>query len=186
MRSAQVLRVVAMISAAAAMVAGCGGSSDPGSAEPSARDLDKIIVFNVCSQLSEDVLRQAGLDPATKRTTTDPPTGVSAWRVCSWEPIGNDRRNSPRSVGVFSSSRTLEEARSKESLVEVHDAKVNSRTALTFREGADPMSCYAAFGAEQGHFAINVAWLSEKQANQGDLCAMALQYATALEPSLPR
>ncbi|MFE6922752.1 DUF3558 domain-containing protein [Nocardia sp. NPDC057663] len=169
-----------------AAVSGCGTGGETGSARPTPRDLDKIVVFNVCSQLSDEVLRGAGLDPTTKRVLTDPPTGPSTWRVCNWKPIDDRYGAGSRRVSVFSTSHTLSETRVKESLVDVRETTVGPRPGLTFRENNDPDGCYVAFEADQGMFEVRVSWLSNEGPRVGDVCEMAAKYAADLEPGLPK
>ncbi|MGW6424211.1 DUF3558 domain-containing protein [Nocardia sp. NPDC055053] len=172
-----------VVSAAAS---GCGHGGETGSAQPTTRDLDKIVVFNVCSQLGDDVLRDAGLDPTTKRVLTDPPSGPSTWRVCNWKPIDDRYGAGLRRVDVFSTSHTLAETRAKDSLTGVQETTVGNRAGLTFREKNDPESCYVAFEADQGMFEVSVGWLGNEGPRGGDLCDMAAKHAAALEPHLPK
>lgn len=186
MRSADLMRAAVGAVVVAAAVSGCGGG-ESGSAQPATttRDLEKIIVFNVCSELGDDALLEAGLDPATKQVVTDPPSGVSTWRVCNWNPSDDRHGSGRRAVGVFSTSHTLTETQSKTSLVDVRETRVGSRQGLTFREQNDPDSCYVAFEAEQGMFEVHVGWLSNEGPRVGDVCEMAAKYAADLEPHLP-
>ncbi|MFF0542538.1 DUF3558 domain-containing protein [Nocardia thailandica] len=188
MRSDAVRRVAVCAAVGAAVLAGCGTTTD-GSAGPTTtvRDLDKIEVFNPCrGALSDDALRGAGLDPATLHVTTDPPTGVSAWRVCSWRPLDDRYGSGKRDIAIFSTSHTLDEARAKDSAVVIRDTTINSRPGLISKEKATPDICYASFAAEQGMFEITAAWLSTEGPRGGDLCEMAEKYAVALEPHLPK
>lgn len=143
-------------------------------------------MFNVCSELGDDALLEAGLDPATKDVVTDPPSGVSTWRVCNWKPIDDRYGSGRRSVGVYSTSHTLAETRMKASLTDLEDIRIGPRPGLTFRETSTPDSCFVAFEAEQGMFEVDVAWLSNEGPRVGDLCEMAAKYAADLEPNLPK
>ncbi|MFD6220034.1 DUF3558 domain-containing protein [Nocardia asteroides] len=172
--------------AVSAVVAGCDGGGETAAPQTTVRDPDKIVVFNVCSQLSDEVLRGAGLDPATKDVVTDPPSGPSTWRVCNWKPLDDRYGKGRRSVGVFSTSHTLAETRAKSGLVDLRDVRVGSRPGLTFREKNSPDSCYVSFEAEQGMFEVDVAWLSNEGPRIGDVCEMAAKYAAGLEPHLPK
>ncbi|MFG1768258.1 DUF3558 domain-containing protein [Nocardia salmonicida] len=188
MRSVVVMRAVVCGVVGAGVLAGCGGTEE-GSAGPTttARNPDTIEVFNPCrGALSDEVLRGVGLDPATKTITTDPPTGVSAWRVCSWGPLGNQSDTGRRRVAVLSTSHTLAEARQKDGVINVRDTEINGRPGLISQEGSDPDSCYVSFGAEQGMFEVKVGWLSTEGPRVGNTCEMAADYATALEPNLPK
>ncbi|MFD3592194.1 DUF3558 domain-containing protein [Nocardia sp. NPDC058640] len=169
-----------------AVVSGCEGGGEKGAAQPAARDLDSIVVFNVCSELGDEVLRGAGLDPATKDVVTDPPSGPSTWRVCNWEPSDDRYGSGRRSIGVYSTSHTLADTRAKASLVDLEDIKVGARSGLTFREKSSPDRCFVAFEAAQGMFEVDVAWLSNEGPRVGDPCDMAADYAAGLEPHLPK
>ncbi|UGT59981.1 DUF3558 domain-containing protein [Nocardia asteroides] len=180
------LRAVAGGVAGVALLAGCVDS--PGSAGPTTtvRDPDKIEVFNPCrGALSDEVLRQVGLDPATKLITTDPPTGISAWRICDWAPTDDRYGSGRRMIGVGSTSHTLEEARTKKSVTVIRDTTVNARPGLVSKEQNTPDICYVSFEAQQGLFEVTASWLSTEGPRTGDLCTMAEKYAAALEPHLP-
>ncbi|WP_446221746.1 DUF3558 domain-containing protein [Nocardia sp. IBHARD005] len=169
------------------VLAGCGGSTG-GAAKPSTRNIDEIIVYNVCRDpgISDEALRAAGLDPATKSVFTDPPTGVSSFRVCRWDPL--DERYGPTNyvAYVLSTSHTLQEARKKESATVLGETTVNGRPGLISKERSDPDGCYISFEAEQGMFEVRVTWLSEYESREGDVCEIAARHAQVLEPSLPK
>lgn len=150
------------------------------------RDLDTIEVFNPCrGALSDDVLREVGLDPESKRITTDPPTGVSTWRICNWAPLDDRYGSGKRRIVVLSTSHTLDEARTKDGAVILGETTINGRPGLISKEKNDPDGCYASFSAEQGMFEVRASWLSTEGPRQGDVCEMAEKYAIALEPHLP-
>lgn len=186
-RGMRVLRAVVCGVIGVAVLAGCEDS--PGSAGPTTtvRDPDTIEVFNPCrGALSDEVLRGAGLDPATRRITTDPPTGVSAWRVCNWAPLDDRYGSGRRRVTLLSTSHTLDDARKKESATVIREITVNSRPGLVSKEMNDTDGCYVSFAAEQGMFEVRTAFLSTEGPRSGDPCTMSEKYAAALEPSLPK
>ncbi|MFB7874969.1 DUF3558 domain-containing protein [Nocardia sp. NPDC056064] len=162
-------------------VVGCDETVDGTATAPTTtvRDIDEIEVYNPCTELSADVLRATGVDPASKRTVTDPPSGPASWRVCSWYPEGD-----AYVLTVLSSSHTLDETRAKDTVTDLREATVNGRTGLVFREKSLPTGCYVAFEAEQGMFEVFVDWLMSDQ-QDSDTCAMANKHATDLEPHLP-
>ncbi len=143
-------------------------------------------MFNVCSQLGDEALISAGLDPTTKRVLTDPPTGPSTWRSCNWKSIDNRYGVGGQRVDVFSTSHTLAEARAKESVIDVRDTTVGVRPGLTFQEKNDPESCYVAFEASQGMFEVSAGTLGDQAPSTEKLCELAKQYAADLEPHLPK
>ncbi|MEU4599728.1 DUF3558 domain-containing protein [Nocardia sp. NPDC023988] len=182
------MRAVVCGAVGAAVLAGCGESTE-GSAGPTTtvRDPDTIEVFNPCrGALSDEVLTSVGLDPSTKGVLTDPPAGVSAWRVCNWIPLDDRYGSGKRTVGVFSTSHTLDDARKKASAVVIRETSVNERAGLVSKESSDPDACFVSFEAEQGMFEVRTSWLSTEGPRVGDLCEMSEKYAAALEPHLPK
>ncbi|MFD5178403.1 DUF3558 domain-containing protein [Nocardia sp. NPDC058379] len=183
MRGVVVVRAVACGLAGVAVLAGCG-DGEQGAGGPTKAAVE---VFNPCrGALSDDALRSAGLDPATKSVLTDPPSGASSWRVCSWKPLDDRFGSGRRMVGVFSTSKTLSDARKKEGAVVLRDTAVNGRPGLVSQETSDPDSCYVSFEAEQGMFEIRTSWLSKEGPRVGDACEMSEKYGALLEPHLPK
>lgn len=178
-----------MLTAAAvvATVAGCGANVDgdptaEGADATTGRDLDKIAVFNPCSELPDNVLTQVGLVPSSKYVTTDPPSGPSSWRVCGWKP-----EHKQYEITVFSTSHTTDEARANDDLVDLRDVAIGSRPGLTFHDDfdSDKSTCHAAFPAEQGMFDVSAAWTRHGSRDR-DICSIAVDYAAKLEPHLPQ
>lgn len=183
-----VLRATMAAAAVALLAAGCGSTTE---GEPTAagsntasttRNLDEIEIFNPCSELSDEALESAGLDPSSKGVITDPPSGPSTWRVCNWTP--SDKQFA---IGVFSTSHTLEESRENDDLTDFKDVTVGSREGLSFRDKSTPAGdgCYVAFAAEQGMFEISADWLRRGKRDV-DICSIALDHAIELEPHLPK
>ncbi|MFE3543427.1 DUF3558 domain-containing protein [Nocardia sp. NPDC059177] len=181
MRNSRVLGA-AMVGACLLGVVGCGSSVDGNPTAPvtTTRDIDSIVVYNPCTELGADVLRATGVDPASKRTVTDPPSGPASWRVCSWYPEGD-----PYVLTVASSSHTIDETRAKESVTDLRDTTVGGRSGITFREKSNPDGCFVAFPADQGMFEIYSSWLSNG-AKDVDSCTIAAKHAADLEPHLPK
>ncbi|WP_028478678.1 DUF3558 domain-containing protein [Nocardia sp. CNY236] len=183
------MKRVAAIVAAGLAVAGltaCGDSTS-GTAQPTTRNIDEIIVYNVCRDpgIADDVLVGAGLDPATKSVFTDAPTGVSSFRVCSWDPL-DDRYGPPNyRVGVWSTSHTLEEERNKESVTILRETTVNGRRGHYSQERGDP-GCWLSFEAEQGMFMLDTRQTLRYGPDIDDPCEIITRYAESLEPHLPK
>ncbi|WP_040790453.1 DUF3558 domain-containing protein [Nocardia paucivorans] len=186
MRIATALRTTLLTAAIVTLASGCGvlesGKADTESAgTTTTRDIDEIVVFNPCSQIGDDVLISVGLNPDSKNVITDPPTGPSSWRVCSWRPA--DRLYA---ISVMSTSHTLDEARTNKDHVDIRETTVNGRPAIYSRDktDVDRDSCYVSFSAQQGMFEIAAGWLNGDPSD-GDICAIAMQYAVGFEPHLP-
>ncbi|MGW6724370.1 DUF3558 domain-containing protein [Nocardia sp. NPDC055029] len=187
MRSVVVMRAVACGVVSVVALVGCGESTEGAGSPTASKDRSTIEVFNPCrGALSDEMLRSAGLDPATKLITTDPPSGVSAWRICDWAPTDDRYGSGRRMIGVGSTSHTLDEAKKKDGVTVIRETLVNARPGLVSKENSTPDICYVSFEAEQGMFEVTTAWLSTEGPRAGDLCEMAEKYATALEPHLPK
>uniref|UniRef100_UPI0014613482 DUF3558 domain-containing protein n=1 Tax=Nocardia paucivorans TaxID=114259 RepID=UPI0014613482 len=173
------------LTAAAVMLAsGCGvlesGEASNQGPVTTTRDIDTIVVFDPCTQINDDVLASVGLDPASKSVVTNAAEGPTSWRVCSWTPA--DIRYS---VGVYSTSHTLEETRKNDDVIGIREITVGGRPGLTFHAKWEAENnCYVAFEAQQGMFEVDASWL-DGNPSEGDICAIAMQHALAFEPHLP-
>lgn len=183
MRTVPALRAMLTAAAVTAAVAGCGANVDGDTRTESTATTssDAAPLFNPCSDLPDHVLEQVGLNPSTKDTVTDPPTGPSSWRVCGWQP--DDKQFE---ITVFSTRHTLEESQSKDDLVGFKDVAIGPRQGMTYHDksGTADEHCYAAFPAAHGMFEIAAEWTLDS-ARDRDICSVAIEYAAALEPHLP-
>jgi hypothetical protein len=89
-------------------------------------------------------------------------------------------------VELYSTSHTMAETQGNDNLVDFTEVDIAGREGITFREkNTAETRCRAAFGAAQGSFIVSVAWM-ETGEKPADLCGLAVQYLTALEPALPK
>ncbi|MCP2278760.1 DUF3558 domain-containing protein [Nocardia amikacinitolerans] len=184
MRTADVLRTAAAGAAVIGLAAGCGSTVGGTAATPTttASSADNVELFNPCTQLTDEVLRATGMDPATKSVTTDPAQGPAAWRVCGWYPPGRAYK-----ITVYSTSHTPDESRANEKLTGFRDVTVGSRNGATYHDKSDTDGerCYVGFPAQQGMFEVSASWTSERPRTT-DMCEVALEHAKDLEPHLPK
>ncbi|MGQ4598362.1 DUF3558 family protein [Nocardia sp. R6R-6] len=180
MRTANLLHA-ALGAAALTLVTGCGTTTD-GTAAKTSTSADDRQIFNPCTQLSADVLHATEVDPATKDVITDPPSGPSSWRICSWDSV-----RLPYSVIVASSSHTVAEIRTNNKETGFRDVVVGKRTGLIHQDKNDTRGevCRVAIPAEQGMFVISASWSAIKPITE-DRCDLAVKHAKDLEPHLPR
>ncbi|MEV0106444.1 DUF3558 domain-containing protein [Nocardia sp. NPDC050799] len=176
------LRLRVVLSAIALLLtAGCGTTESAGTSVSATEAVTEP--FNVCQDLPDAALTAAGLDSTTKDVLTDPPSGPSSWRVCAWDPLGM----SPVTyvVELYSTSHTMDETQKNENLIDFTEVDIAGREGITFREkNTAETRCRAAFGAEQGSFIVSTAWM-ETGDKPADLCGLAVQYLSDLEPALP-
>ena len=167
--------------AGAAILTGCTQTVTGSAIRTSHTELGANL-FNPCTQLPDDVIAQVGLDPATKRVVTDAPTGPVDARICAWQVPGK-----PYRVDVLSLVYTIDKIRENTALTDFHDVTIGPRRSMESRSihsrpGED---CYISMQAEQGMFEVSIAWRSTAQITE-DTCALAIRYAVALEPHLPK
>jgi hypothetical protein len=182
MRTADFVRAMLATAAAAVLATGCTSSTEGTATGTTPTTTGPIEVFNPCTELSDQVLGEVGLNPATERVVTDAPSGPTSWRVCAWETPDNLIR-----ITVLSTSHTLDEARANEDLVQKVDTTVGSRPALRAYDRAETSgrSCYTSMEAHQGMFEIKASWFTRTGWTR-DICEISGEYAAALEPHLPR
>ncbi|MGK8465377.1 DUF3558 domain-containing protein [Nocardia cyriacigeorgica] len=180
-----------VVGAVALVAVGCSGTTDGSSesdGQSQATTKAQTVAFNPCSEsdLTPDVLSSVGLDPATKNTSINPPTGDTAWRICDWQATG-----SPVAVGVAASTLSQDSLATNPSVSGFEDVTINGRAGMTYvpADGAHGLRCYVSFpGMGSGMLNIIVDWPYSKrdQAIEKPPCATAVRYAEALEPHLPK
>lgn len=183
------VRLAAVGVAAVAVLAGCSSTVDGTATEqgqgsaPTSHD-ESIPLFNPCTDLSDEVLAGADLDPASKQVTVDRQDGPpSWWKICDWRST-----EGPYAVAVLSSRRTVEERRANENSPFVKDVTVGSRDAIvTTNKDVDKLACYVSMPAHQGMFEVGILWrYSEREKmTESPPCGLAIEYAGYFEPHLP-
>ncbi|MBF6228203.1 DUF3558 domain-containing protein [Nocardia abscessus] len=169
-----------LVGALATGVVGCGdttsGSPTTGSSTTAAQAL-----FNPCTGIPDEALREAGLDPATE----DPGVaGVhqSGWEICGWD--------APKYlVTVFSTGRTVSEFESKPGNVEFKDVAVAGRPGRQFKvEGATKdLGCDILFPASQGVIQLRILNKAAALGNRADdSCSVLYRVGESLVPVFPR
>ncbi|MBF6140367.1 DUF3558 domain-containing protein [Nocardia farcinica] len=151
------------------------------SRDPQVLIIARNVTFNPCTDLPDDVLRSTGVDPSTKRVTTDA-AGSSSWRICNWEAI-----DLPYYLSVASTSHTQEESRNNPKLTGFRDITIGPRQALIYQDKVDSRGniCYVSLPAAQGMFEVAASWRTS-QPITADRCELAVEHAKDLEPVLPK
>ncbi|GGK40345.1 DUF3558 domain-containing protein [Nocardia camponoti] len=171
-------RSVLVLVACGLVAAGCGPEQGgSGGATTTAA----AALFDPCTQISEDVLRAAGVDPASKVSGAG---GVhqSGWEICSWD--------APEySLAVLSTGRSVAEFEAKGGNVDFQDVTIAGRKGRQFRvEGASKdRACDVVFPAQQGVLQLNVLdnpilYRSKLE----DPCTVLARVGEVVVPGLPR
>ncbi|WP_431968082.1 DUF3558 domain-containing protein [Nocardia sp. bgisy134] len=158
-------------------VAACGGSTE--GAATTSTSAAQAALWNPCTEVPDDLLRQIGVDPATEEKGL---AGVdqSGWEICTWA--------APKYyLTIFSSDRTEQEIRNKPGNVDFEEIQIAGRGGLRYRvEGAGKaLDCDTAFSAQQGSISVKVG---NKPSQNGhvDPCALSARAAEYLVSEFPR
>ncbi|WP_254854218.1 DUF3558 domain-containing protein [Nocardia donostiensis] len=168
------------------VAAGCSVYVDgePAAEGQSATTTEEDVAFNPCTDLSDEALRATRVDPASKSTVTDAPTGPVTWRICKWRSA-----ESSYFVTVSSSVHTQDEARANDKLTGFRDVEIGDRAGLVYYDKADEdkLRCYVNLSATQGMYEVTVGWAYSKKDSipESPPCSLAIEHAKDLEPYLP-
>lgn len=172
----------------AGLVAGCSSGGD-GTPEPDSSGKptsgEPTVQYNPCSELSDDALRAMQVDPASKSTVTDAPSGPVTWRMCTWSST-----EGPYLVTVGSSTYTMDEARKNDTVTGFRDVQVGPRSGLMYQDknDEDKLRCYVSLPSSKGMFVVIVGWRYSQRASlpQAPPCDLAARHASQLEAYLPK
>ncbi|WP_069163107.1 DUF3558 domain-containing protein [Nocardia altamirensis] len=171
----------------AGLVTGCSPSSkdgDPKTTSGSPTNGEQKI-FNPCTELSDEALRGTRVDPASKGTVTDAPTGDVVARICRW-----DSTDGPYLVNVSSLTYTLDDLRKNDKVTVLREVQIGSRSGLISSDKSDneKLRCHVSLPAKQGSVEVGIGWLYSERASlpQAPPCDLAIRHAKELEPFLPK
>lgn len=170
------LAVVLLVALAPGLGACNGG--DEGGSTGAATSSAEAKLWDPCTQIPDDALQRAGVDPATKESGI---AGVhqSGWEICNW-------KGKQYTVGVFSGKRSVQEIEAKEGNTDFQDVVIAGRQGRQFRvEGASKdLTCDVVFPASQGVLELTV--MSNPILDKpGDPCQFLRQAGEQLVPVLP-
>ncbi|GGL28040.1 hypothetical protein GCM10011588_48570 [Nocardia jinanensis] len=173
---------------AGALLAGSGcdattsGSAAPATTADAAAATEAL--WDPCTQISDDVLRQVRVDPATRDNTISGVANVEGWKLCSWH---NKASRWDYTLGVWSTTYTVEELRKDANNVEFKDVSVTGRSGVQFRKAHDSHDsvCYLGFPFSNGTIEISVFNSAASDLGQ-DPCRTASAAADVLVAQLPK
>ncbi|MBF6173742.1 DUF3558 domain-containing protein [Nocardia blacklockiae] len=172
-------RLAVVLLAVMVPVLGACNDGDGGDAPGSATTTAEAKLWDPCTQIPDDVLQRAGVNPAAKESGI---AGVHqhGWEICNW-------KGKRYTVTVFSGSRPLQEIETKPGNVDFEDVVIAGRSGRQYRvEGASKNdTCDVAFSASQGVFEIMVG-NSLIVDNPGDPCVSLREVGNQIVPLLPQ
>ncbi|QIS10739.1 DUF3558 domain-containing protein [Nocardia arthritidis] len=174
---------MATLAGALLLASGCGpdkqGQPSPTTANTSAAT---AALWDPCTQIPEQKLRQLGLDPSSK---TSGIAGVEepGYKACGWyDPEHPVNFN----ITVFTTIYTLDDVKKKKDNTGFSDVSVQGRNGLTYRTtGSNPSeACTIAFPASQGSIQI-IVFNSSAKGRQIPSCDRAKNAADTLSSIFP-
>lgn len=155
--------------------AGCGSAVE-GTAEPASGQEG---LFDPCNDIPDDVLRKAGLDPATEEADI---AGVEqpGWKICKWT-------EDWFFLNIMSTTRTIDEVRGNSGYVDVESVEIGGRSGIEFHAVNDPgvSRCFVAVQAEHGATWISVNTKATYVPPE-PTCALTTTFAESLGDYLPK
>ncbi|MFD6389856.1 DUF3558 domain-containing protein [Nocardia sp. NPDC060259] len=162
---------------AVAGLAGCAaGETSPEVTTAAA----KPALWNPCTEIADDVLRAAGVDPGTEETGL---AGVpqSGWEICGW-------RGPEYSLTVYTTDKTLAQFEQKPGNINFADVTIANRSGRQFRIEGDTRNafCDVVFPASQGVVQLGVNNSAIADGPLDDPCAYLQRAGAVLVPAFPK
>lgn len=162
---------------------GCGSTTDGKPVEATSRSAtatdEPAGLFDPCTEISDDLLRQMGVDPASEESGI---AGVAFedWKICGWDANWY-------SLSIYSSARTIDELRRNSSVTEFREVRVAQRAALEYRTKSDrPIDdCFVGFPVPGGVIEVQVL-AKYLEPMQEEPCVVAGRDVNILDDVLPR
>lgn len=132
-------------------------------------------LFDPCTELSDEALRAAGVDPASKSDLVQYPE----WHMCAWGDAVDENRN----LSVFSTEWQLADFRVNPTRTGFLEVSVDGRDGLQYMEvNRATRSCAIGFDTARGSIHVEASWILNPP---NDPCKFALEEAHILLPYLP-
>lgn len=171
------LAVVLLVALAPGLGACNGG--DEGGSTGAATSSAEAKLWDPCTQIPDDALQRAGVDPRTKESGI---AGVhqSGWEICNW-------KGKLYTLSVLSGERSMQEIVNKEGNVDLQDVVIAGRAGQQFRVagGTKDLTCDVVFPSEQG--AVEMTLINRASLdNPENPCTLLTRVGEVLVPILPR
>lgn len=143
-------------------------------------------LWDPCTQINDDVLRQVGVDPSTRDNTISGVENVEGWKLCSWHDKPSDWNYR---LGVWSTAHTIEETKQDKNNVGFTDINVAGRSGVQFRRAEDRYEekCYLSFpsGSQAIEISVYKAFTTLAREDDRAPCVIASAAAEILVPTFP-
>lgn len=178
------IAIAALLAGALLAVTGCGASTEGSAIRETTTDVATTeTLWDPCTQISDDVLRQVGVDPTTRDNTISGVENVEGWKLCSWDDKAS-RWN--YTLGVWSTVHTIEEIKGDQNNTDFTNISVGSRSGLQFRKVHDSHNeeCYIALPTDGQSIEVSI-YKTVSTRDGRDSCDIAKTAAELLVPIFP-
>ncbi|MGY4099557.1 DUF3558 domain-containing protein [Nocardia sp. R16R-3T] len=165
---------------------GCGATN--GRTATPATTTDKAAataaLWDPCTQISDSILRQVGVDPSTRNNTISGVENVEGWKLCSW----NDQPGRANyNLGVWSTTHTIDESKKDGNNVDFTAISIAGREGVQFRRAYDSDNevCYFSFPSN-GHTIEISIYKTTLTKDKRNPCVIATAAADTLVPNFPK
>ncbi|MEU4314494.1 DUF3558 domain-containing protein [Nocardia sp. NPDC024068] len=158
-----------------------GGTASPETTTDAVAATEAL--WDPCSQVSEDVLRQVGVDPSTRDNTISGVERVEGWKLCSWK--DKPTRENYR-LGVWSTTQTVEDSKRDTNNVGFTEVTLSGRSGIQFKQANDTHNevCFLRFPADNQSIEISI-YKAVSTEDERDPCDIAAAAAESLVPVFP-
>ncbi|MGW5141683.1 DUF3558 domain-containing protein [Nocardia beijingensis] len=158
-------------------LASAGCDSAGGTPTASSSSAAPAALFDPCSGISDDVLRGAGVDPASKESGI---AGVeqSGWKICKW-------RGPAYAISVYSTGKPVSEFETKPGNIAFRDVTIAGRQGREFRSEGWQTQCNAVFPAAQGSLQLQILGRLSID-HPEDPCTVLARVGEKIVPVLPK
>ncbi|MFE6920301.1 DUF3558 domain-containing protein [Nocardia sp. NPDC057663] len=140
----------------------------------------KPVLWNPCTEISDDALRAAGVDPASEEIGAG---GVpqSGWEICGWD--GPDY-----SLTVYTTSKTIGYFEEKPGNIDFTDVTIADRQGRQFRVQGDTRNlwCDVVFPSNQGVVQLAVGNSPIADGPLEEPCEYLQRAGAVLVPAFPK
>ncbi len=175
---------VTILTGALLLVTACDATTEgPAAPEITTDGAASEALWDPCTQIHEDSLRQIGVDPTTRDNTISGVENVEGWKLCSWH---NKKSRWDYTLGVWSTTHTIEGLKADTNNIAFADITVSGKNGTQFEKAHDTYNsvCYLGFPFTEGTIEVSV-FKSAASDSDLDPCQTARTAAEALVLQFP-
>ncbi|WP_280417839.1 DUF3558 domain-containing protein [Nocardia carnea] len=151
---------------------GCDATGESVTPETSADAVPtNQVLRDPCAQVSDDILRQMGLDPAMRNNTISDVEDDEGWKLCSWKdkPVRENYK-----LGIWATTHAIEDSKQDKNNISFTDITISDLAGVPFKRAEDTHDevCDLSFRAHGGAIDISI-YKAVSTRDDRDPCDMA-------------